>query len=626
MNPELFPNIVSFLQGISPFSQLPKTALNQIAQTVDILFLSPNQSLSPQASEENTQNNDNYLYIVRSGVIQQNNPDGSLRAKLAEEDIFGFGLKQQAPHQSYSIVAIENTLLYRFHYPELIELTREYPNLKSQLALSLQTRLQAVQNKPHSIAPSGNNYLKPCAEIASNRIALVSPTNTIQNVAHQMRDVIKVSCAFIVDDNDQLIGMITDKDMTKRVVAQAINVSEPVSRVMTQNVHTVMEDDLVMSAVQIMMRYQIQNIPVVNYQQQVTGLITPHHLIQNHTVQAVFLIDRIHRADSMAKLLKLAQERNQAFEGIMEISTNPSMVGQVLSMIYDAFSYRLIELAIDSFGTPPCAFSWIVAGSHARNEVHLASDQDNALILDDNATESDRIYFQHLAMYVCKGLVQLGYTLCEGRFMAATPQWCHKQSVWKEYFRKWSTNPEYDLLLNLNVFMEIRHIYGDEALFNQVNEYRHEQITNNTRLTSALVRNALRTRPPLGIFQNLVLEKDGHDNKVLNIKKAAIGCIIDLVRIYSLMNNSQLLSTNERIEELHQTEVLNDSTYQDLIETYYYVNQLRYQHQLKAIHDDGEIDNLLQPDKFGSFERQHLKDAFRIISSFQDLIKMKFGG
>lgn len=176
------------------------------------------------------------------------------------------------------------------------------------------------------------------------------------------------------------------------------------------------------------------------------------------------------------------------------------------------------------------------------------------------------------------------------------------------------------------MFLEVRHIYGDEGLFESVDQYRHQLVSNNARLTSALVRNALRTRPPLGIFKNLVLEKDGNDNQVLNIKKAAISCVVDLVRIYSLMNDSPELNTTERIKWLHDHDILNDSTYQDLIDTYHYVAELRYQHQLVAVQTQSNIDNILQPDKFGSFERQHLKDAFRIISSFQDLIKMKFGG
>ena len=618
MNNELLPNIVSFLQTIYPFNLLPSTALNDIAQTVDILLLGP---------EETIENNDDstYLYIIRTGVVQQNNLDGTLRAKLGEEDIFGFNLHQNDSEFGYSILAIENTLLYRFDYVSLMASVGAYPQVASSLALSLKTRLRAQDAKQDSDQHTHQNYLRPNSDVADPKIAIVSPTDTIQEVAHKMRNVIGVSCAFVVDENRILIGMITDKDMTKRVVAQAKNVHEPINSIMTQDIHTVYEDELVMSAVHLMMKHNIQNIPVLNNQKQVTGFITPQHLIQNDSVQSIFLLDKIRHADSIAALIDLSKQRSAVFQSMMESNASPTIIGQVLSMIYDAFTYRLIELAIDQFGQPPCKFTWIVAGSHARNEVHLASDQDNAIILADDATESDRIYFNHFAMYVCKALSELDYSLCTGRFMAATPKWCQKAHIWQEYYRKWSTNPEYDLLLNLNVFLEIRPVYGDDGLFEDVDACRHELVSKNMSLTIAMLRNTLRTRPPLGIFKHLVLEKDGNNNKVLNIKKAAISCMVDFIRIHSLMQGGTELNTSERMVFLHENKVLNDVTYQDLSETYYYINRLRFQHQLQAIQNEKPINNQLQPDLFGSFERQHIKDAFRIVSSFQELMKMKFG-
>ena len=618
MNNELLPNIVSFLQTIYPFNLLPSTALNDIAQTVDILLLGPEETIT-------NDDNSTYLYIIRTGVMQQNNLDGTLRAKLGEEDIFGFNLQQNDSEFGYSILAIENTLLYRFDYASLIASVDAYPQIASSLALSLNTRLRAQDAKQNSEQHTHQHYLRPNSDLADPKIAIVSPTDTIQEVAHQMRNVIGVSCAFIVDENRILIGMITDKDMTKRVVAQAKNVHEPISSIMTKDIHTVYEDELVMSAVHLMMKHNIQNIPVLNNQKQVTGFITPQHLIQNDSVQSIFLLDKIRHADSIAALIDLSKQRSAVFQSMMGSNASPTIIGQVLSMIYDAFTYRLIELAIDQFGQPPCKFTWIVAGSHARNEVHLASDQDNAIILADDATESDRIYFNHFAMYVCKALSELDYSLCTGRFMAATPKWCQKAHIWQEYYRKWSTNPEYDLLLNLNVFLEIRPVYGDEGLFENVDACRHELVSKNMSLTIAMLRNTLRTRPPLGIFKNLVLEKDGNNNKVLNIKKAAISCMVDFIRIHSLMEGGTALNTSERMAFLHENNVLNDVTYQDLSETYNYVNRLRFQHQLQAIQNEKPIDNQLQPDLFGSFERQHIKDAFRIVSTFQELMKMKFG-
>ncbi|RYU67457.1 CBS domain-containing protein [Aliivibrio finisterrensis] len=618
MNNELLPNIVSFLQTIYPFNLLPQTTLNDIAQTVDILLLSPEETI--KNDDEATR-----LYIIRTGVVQQNNLDGTLRAKLGEEDIFGFNLQQNNTEFGYSIFALENTLLYRFDYASLMASVDTYPQVTSSLALSLKTRLRAQDAKQDNERHTHQHYLRPNSDIADPKIAIVSPTDSIQEVAHQMRNIIGVSCAFVVDENNALIGMITDKDMTKRVVAQAKNVHDPISSIMTQDIHTVYEDELVMSAVHLMMKHSIQNIPVLNHQKQVTGFITPQHLIQNDSVQSIFLLDKIRHADSIATLIELSKQRGAVFQGMMESNASPIIIGQVLSMIYDAFTYRLIELAIQQFGQPPCKFTWIVAGSHARNEVHLASDQDNAIILSDGATESDRIYFNHFAMYVCKALSELDYSLCTGRFMAATPKWCQKAQIWQEYYHKWSTNPEYDLLLNLNVFLEIRPVYGDEELFENVDACRHELVSKNMSLTIAMLRNTLRSRPPLGIFKHLVLEKDGNNNKVLNIKKAAISCMVDFIRIHSLMEGGTALNTNERMEFLHEHKVLNDVTYQDLSETYHYVNRLRFQHQLQAIQNEKPIDSQLQPDLFGSFERQHIKDAFRIVSTFQELMKMKFG-
>ena len=618
MNNELLPNIVSFLQTIYPFNLLPPTALNDIAQTIDILLLGPKETI--ENDDDST-----YLYIIRTGVVQQNNLDGTLRAKLGVEDIFGFNLQQNDSEFGYSIFATENTLLYRFDYEPLMASVDDYPKVASSLALSLKTRLRAQGAKQDSEQHTHQNYLRPNSDIADPKIAIVSPINSIQEVAHQMRNVIGVSCAFVVDESNVLIGMITDKDMTKRVVAQAKNVHEPISSIMTQDIHTVYEDELVMSAVHLMMKHNIQNIPVLNNHKQVTGFITPQHLIQNDSAQSIFLLDKIRHADSIAALIDLSKQRSAVFQSMMESNASPTIIGQVLSMIYDAFTYRLIELAINQFGQPPCKFTWIVAGSHARNEVHLASDQDNAIILADDATGSDRIYFNHFAMYVCKALSELDYSLCTGRFMAATPKWCQKAHIWQEYYRKWSTNPEYDLLLNLNVFLEVRPIYGDDDLFENVDACRHELVSKNMSLTIAMLRNTLRTRPPLGIFKNLVLEKDGNNNKVLNIKKAAISCMVDFIRIHSLMEGGTALNTSERMEFLHENNVLNDVTYQDLSETYHYVNRLRFQHQLQAIQNEKPIDNQLQPDLFGSFERQHIKDAFRIVSTFQELMKMKFG-
>ena len=60
-------------------------------------------------------------------------------------------------------------------------------------------------------------------------------------------------------------------------------------------------------------------------------------------------------------------------------------------------------------------------GSQARLEQGPASDQDNALVLSDDATPDDAPWFEALARFVVDGLVACGYPRCPGDIMATNP-------------------------------------------------------------------------------------------------------------------------------------------------------------------------------------------------------------
>ncbi|MDO6575732.1 putative nucleotidyltransferase substrate binding domain-containing protein, partial [Staphylococcus pasteuri_A] len=57
---------------------------------------------------------------------------------------------------------------------------------------------------------------------------------------------------------------------------------------------------------------------------------------------------------------------------------------------------------------------------------------------------------------------------------------------------------------------------------------------------------------------------------------------------------------------------------------YRFITQLRFRHQLKALKEGSAPDNYIAPKSFGNFEREHLKDAFRIINNLQDAAKLRF--
>lgn len=619
MSDTLLPNILQFIDKIDPFDKVPKEALRELASHIQISYIGKGEVIDLCANR-----GEKSLYIVRTGSLEQRKSDGVLRAKLGPEDLFGFTFlgQQQDSSEIYQAIAIENSLIYLVPHSALKVLFTKHPESAEHFASQAQVRLKSALDVVWSNKEKGL-FIRRVGDVASGRVAVVTADQPIKDVAKEM--LIQRSPCAVVYENENIVGLITDRDMTKRVIAKDVSTCLPISEVMTLSPLTISPDDLVLQAASMMMQFNIRNLPVVQ-DNKVVGLLTTTHLVQNHRVQAIFLIEKIKYAGSVSSLAKFTPERQAIFEALVEGKVSPEVVGKVMTMIMDAYTRRLIQIAIDKLGPPPCDFAWIVAGSHARNEVHMLSDQDSAIVLSDDATENDRIYFKHLAMIVTKGLESCHYPLCPGKYMAATPKWCQPLSVWKQYYKKWVDNPEYERLLNISVFLEIRSVYGNSEFEKILRDELHQNIQSNRSFLTMLVNDAVTTNPPLGIFNSLVLEKTGENKKTLNIKKYAINLIIDLARIYGLAVSCDLSATDERFRTAYEKGSLSEDSYKNIINAYRFILSFRFSHQLEALKHGGEPNNHINPNSFGSFERKHLKDAFRIIAELQDAAKVKFGG
>lgn len=627
MSETLIPNIIEFMAAVDPFDKLTPKTLRDVAGMITIRYFGKGEVIDLQESDQ--------LYLLRTGAVEQRNLDGTLRARLAAEDFFGFSRLTQAETNTasdpYTITVIEDALIYCLPINALLLKLKDQPDALAHFGSHAQSRLQSGLNVVWSQHEKGL-FFKPIIDVLNSQIVLVESTQTIQAVAKAMRVNANSSCAFIMQNN-QFVGLITDKDMTKRVVAEGIPTTEMITAVMTENPYSVKRGDLVITAAALMMQHGIKNIPVVDNGIPI-GLITPSDLVQNHRIQAIFLIDKINKIERLEQLAKLTIERQAIFEALVEAKVAIGVIGQVMAMIMDAYNRRLVVMAEVYLGAAPCEYCWIVAGSHARNEVHMLSDQDHGLILADNATEADKVYFHHLAMYVSKGMALCGYELCSGRFMAVTHKWCQPLAVWKTYYQKWAINPEYDLLLEMSVFLDSRYITGNPQLVNDLQACMCQQLVHNARVISALARNALLQKPPLSIFRNWVLVKEGENANTLDIKSAALSIIVNLVRVQYLQLIAQLFTTDgavvykanteERLQLLLEHKVINDATFKDLLGAFQFISQIRYSHQLQALQQGKIPNNHINPNAFNSFERTHLRETFKLITSYQEIMKMKF--
>ncbi|MFG0770435.1 DUF294 nucleotidyltransferase-like domain-containing protein [Vibrio plantisponsor] len=618
MGTSITPNIQSFLVKIDPFDRLPSSVVETIANSIKIKYLVEGEVIGFSALCEQR-----YLYIIRTGAIEQRTPLGELRARLGEEDQFGFTFLQPLAHSEdgYQAEAIEDSLLYLIPHKVLKDVCESHPEFEDYFAAKANIRLSSAINQVARKEDKGL-FFRTVGEIASENISIVDIDDSIKDVAREMCGRQRSSCA-VVMKNNEIAGLVTDRDMTRSVVAAGIDTGMPISMVMTPNPVLVESSSKVIEAISLMLQYNIRCLPVVN-DRKVVGLLTTTHLVHNHRTQSLFLIQKIKYTSSISALAALKEERETIFQALVESGVSAEIQGRVMSTIMDAFTRRIIQLSEDLLGPPPCDYAWIVAGSHARNEVHMLSDQDSALVLSDDVSDEQKAYFMHLAMKVCNGLAACGYPLCDGKYMAATPKWCQPISVWKDYYSKWVSSPEYSKLLSISVFLEVRSIYGNRDYVEQIQRHLHDCIQKSGRFIPALVRDAIETQPPLSIFNSLVLEKGGENTNTLNIKKYALNLIIDLARIFSLSAGGSLTGTEERFRYAAEHGTLSEDSCQNIIGAYRFLIQVRFRHQLNAILSNRVPNNNISPDEFSSFERKHLKDAFKIISELQDVAKLKF--
>ena len=90
----------------------------------------------------------------------------------------------------------------------------------------------------------------------------IGSTDTVRDAAKLMRD--RRVAAVLVMDGDRLVGIITERDMTTRVVAAGVNPDTAVTRdVMTANPDTLAPDDTAVDAIRMMKSRNYRHLPVV---------------------------------------------------------------------------------------------------------------------------------------------------------------------------------------------------------------------------------------------------------------------------------------------------------------------------------------------------------------------------
>ncbi|OAT73636.1 MULTISPECIES: CBS domain-containing protein [Parageobacillus] len=100
-------------------------------------------------------------------------------------------------------------------------------------------------------------------EVMTIDVEYCTPVDNVYEVAVKMRDL-NVGAIPVVD-HGRLIGMITDRDLVVRGIAEKRPGSTPVTEVMSDKLITITPDASVQEAAKQMAEHQIRRLPVVEH-------------------------------------------------------------------------------------------------------------------------------------------------------------------------------------------------------------------------------------------------------------------------------------------------------------------------------------------------------------------------
>lgn len=605
-------DISDFLRQVPPFDTLSEQGVEEAAGQLELSYHNRGDELG-----EFGPGRGNSLYLLRRGAVSLLDAQGQVLEQRGEGELFGHAVHFDGQPQPYRVRCTEDSLIWRLDTRALARLAEQSPAFAAFLQASPGERLAG--------APLLAGQAVRLADLSLRAPVTAGADECIVDCAQRMRSHQVSSLPIVSEDQlPRLIGMVTDRDLRNRVLAEGLSPQEPVEQVMTTALVTARAEDTVEQALLAMLSRGIHHLPVVDAEQGLRAVISAGDLLRQHSPHPLRLVRDLARADSPHAVVNLAAQSRPMLARLAGELRDVSQVGRVAGLVTDACTRRLLELAEQELGKPPMAYAWLAFGSQARLEQGLISDQDNGLLLAEKPDADAAQWFKTLADRVCDGLAECGYSYCKGGVMAKG-EWRMSLADWQATFDGWMREPEPKSVLHCSIFFDMRGVYGDLDLVERLQQPVLKKARENRIFLRFLAVEALAHRPPIGLFRRFVQERGGESGQQgLNLKKRGVLPVVDLARVAALETGLSVVHTEERLLAAAEAGLFNRQDAENLVQALRFIMRLRLEHQVRQVQRGETPDHWLDPDRLTALHRRYLRSAFDVVSTAQRAAGQRF--
>ncbi|MFZ1468697.1 MAG: DUF294 nucleotidyltransferase-like domain-containing protein [Paracoccaceae bacterium] len=592
--------LLAFLETVHPYDSLPRDEMARVATSFSCSHYDKNAEVYAAGQPLPG------LYLIWQGSVEVLEPSGGMVSLLGPRNTFGErGLMRDGAAVTTARATEGSSILM-------------LPEAEFRRLIASNAAFERFFHRGRSHEPrEADISTRKVGDLIARPPVSVPPETAVRQAAQVMRDA-HVSCV-AVTVGDRLVGIVTARDFTHKVLAEGLDPATPVSQLMAKDPLVLTPDNLGSDILHMMLEHRIGHLPVVD-NGHLVGMITQTDLTRFQAVSSALLVRDAATATTVAELAETTARIPALLVQLVGGNSAHEVVTRLITDIADTVTRRLLAMAEAQLGPAPVPYLWLACGSQGRQEQTGVSDQDNCLMIDDAATEADMGYFATLAKIVCDGLNACGYVYCPGDMMATNPQWRQRVAVWREYFRKWVAVPDPMAQMLASVMFDLRPIGGTASLFTDLQAGVLEMASQNSIFVAHMVANSLTHQPPLGLLRGIATIRSGEYKNHVDLKMNGVVPVADLGRIYALIGQVPAVNTRARLLAAAETGVISSSGGKDLIEAYDLIAETRLQHQARRVRAGERPDNFIAPSELSDFERSHLRDAFVVVRSMQSAV------
>jgi CBS domain-containing protein len=619
---------MEFLQKFPPFNQMDTAHLAFLVEHCQLRFYAEGDSII-KPSDGPVE----HFYIVKQGRVHGERPHSARRGtettfEITAGECFPLAalIGERATRTEH--LAAEDTfclLLSKLAFVKLFAVSNPLRDFALRGVSSLLDQVnQQVQLRAVETLGAQYSLDTRLGELAMRQPIGCAPDTPLRDAVRMMHEQ-HVGSIVVLDPADKPLGIFTLRDL-RRVVADGVDLAQPIDNLMTPNPFHLAPDASAFDAAIAMTERHIAHVCLVEHEK-LCGVISERDLFSLQRVDLVHLARTIRHAGKVETLAGLRSDIRLLVDRMLAHGASSTQITHIVTLLNDHTVCRVIELTLEDMGDPGIPFTWLCFGSEGRREQTLHTDQDNGILFEaESASEATAIRERLLpiAREINQRLAQCGFTLCKGNIMAGNPELCLSRQEWSRRFASFVLEATPENLLGSSIYFDLRTIWGPDEGCEQLREALLSRVAGNSLFQKMLAENALRQRPPVGRFRDFVVARSGADKDTLDLKVQGLTPFVDGARLLALANGISAVGTLERLRALVAKGVIDALDGAAYEEAYHFIQQTRMQqHQLQA-RDELPYSNRVDPDHLNHLDRRILRESFRQAQRLQGSLAMRY--